>query len=291
MRRSLKKKSVQRNLLISCILLLIISWITYMYFHFSYRQNTYMAQNVNMLKFRYDSTSYYRGQQWYQTLCEDCHAKDLGGKILFEGNGYGRIVAPNITRGDGGAAVKYSQEDWLRIMRHGVKLNNKPAFFMPTYTLGQLGDEDMRDLNFYMYECPSINNTQPSMVVGWRTRILASIGWYDHVFDAEINPQKQRVAIATPDTTKPLERGAYLTQVCACTGCHGNQLTGKYKPNLWFRYGPNLTREGYTGKHSCETFIRFFRSHQQPTTHTRFSHLSMSDITILYKYLHSLPNE
>jgi hypothetical protein len=40
--------------------------------------------------------------------------------------------APNITPGPGNVVARYSADDWVRTLRHGVKLNGRPAIVMPS---------------------------------------------------------------------------------------------------------------------------------------------------------------
>ena len=51
-----------------------------------------------------DANSLARGKYLFEkvALCSDCHEKDLGGKVVEDNFVIGRLVAPNLTRGNGG---------------------------------------------------------------------------------------------------------------------------------------------------------------------------------------------
>ena len=50
-----------------------------------------------------------------------------------------------VTRG-GSATASYSDADWLRLLRHGVKPSGQPAFIMPSEDYAQMADEDVAAL-------------------------------------------------------------------------------------------------------------------------------------------------
>ncbi|MDQ6831420.1 MAG: hypothetical protein M3081_21375 [Gemmatimonadota bacterium] len=63
--------------------------------------------------------------------CAGCHGDDLGGNAVIEGGAFGRVYAPNITRGTGGVgSVMASDVDWVRAIRHGVAPAGRALFFI-----------------------------------------------------------------------------------------------------------------------------------------------------------------
>ena len=56
--------------------------------------------------------------------CNDCHADDFGGKVMIDGLAMGTLHAANLTRGRGGIGATYSDEDWVRVLLHGVRTRN-----------------------------------------------------------------------------------------------------------------------------------------------------------------------
>ncbi|NJM39563.1 MAG: hypothetical protein HC853_01700 [Anaerolineae bacterium] len=49
--------------------------------------------------------------------CTGCHTPDLGGEPKFFDNPLAAISAANLTRGAGGRASGYTDEDWVRAIR------------------------------------------------------------------------------------------------------------------------------------------------------------------------------
>src|SRR5512138_45432 len=73
-----------------------------------------------------DANSIEHGKHLASVLCAECHGDDLGGtpnwKVL---PGIATISPPNITMGKGSAIANFTDEDLVRILRHGVKPDGK----------------------------------------------------------------------------------------------------------------------------------------------------------------------
>src|SRR5688572_20856221 len=63
--------------------------------------------------------------------CMECHAEDLGGKVLDMGP-IAAPVASNLTRGRGGIATSYEDADWVYAIRHGIRRNGRSLLLMPS---------------------------------------------------------------------------------------------------------------------------------------------------------------
>jgi hypothetical protein len=78
-----------------------------------------------------DTASLERGRYLYVSRgCTDCHHVHGGGREFINDPKGMRIVGPNITLG--GPVAKYNADDWVRIIRHGVRANGRAAFIMPS---------------------------------------------------------------------------------------------------------------------------------------------------------------
>ena len=64
-------------------------------------------------------------------VCTECHAADFGGKVVEDNAAMGRLVASNLTRGRGGLPADYSDQDFVRVLTHGVKRDGLSVIFMP----------------------------------------------------------------------------------------------------------------------------------------------------------------
>src|SRR5688572_22682722 len=83
--------------------------------------------------------------------CADCHTANLGGQIFIDGPPIGQVVASNLTSGAGGIGSRYSDEDFVRVIRHGVKPDGKTVLpMMPSTELSYMSDEDLGALIAYI---------------------------------------------------------------------------------------------------------------------------------------------
>lgn len=162
-----------------------------------------------------------RGGRYVQSRapCVDCHAEDLGGKIMVENPAMGRLVAPNITTG--GVTRNYTSADWVRIIRHGVKPDNTAAL-MPAQDFTNLSDEEISDIAAYIESVPPVERQMPPIELGPMLATLIVAGEWP--ISAERIDHGARRPVHPPAMVTSLELGAHLASVC--TGCHGQRLTG-----------------------------------------------------------------
>jgi hypothetical protein len=66
------------------------------------------------------------------------------------------MIAPNITSGPGGATAAYTDADWNRTIRHGVKPNGNPLFVMPREDFARLTDADTVAIIAYAKSLPPV---------------------------------------------------------------------------------------------------------------------------------------
>ena len=62
--------------------------------------------------------------------CTKCHGENLSGMLLADDPFLGTIPASNLTFGNGGIARSYTDADWIRAIRHGVKPDGRVEIFM-----------------------------------------------------------------------------------------------------------------------------------------------------------------
>lgn len=110
--------------------------------------------SVNFASF---NPSLQRGQYLFLTRgCTECHGTRGEGKVVIDDPSTGLYVhSPNITRGGGGAAARYSDTDWIALLRHGLKPGRVPAFVMPSEDYAQMADEDVAALVTYIRSMPA----------------------------------------------------------------------------------------------------------------------------------------
>lgn len=161
--------------------------------------------------------------------CTKCHGDNLSGTIMtndpVEGDipTFGAIPATNLTSGNGGIAQSYTDEDWIRAIRHGVKPNGQVEIYMYEY-FSNMSDQDLGDLIAYLKQIPPVDSVTPAMRYGPIIPIFPAIGMFTpaaELIDHNTPPPADPIA----DATK--EYGRYLSAICA--GCHGNSVGRKFE--------------------------------------------------------------
>jgi mono/diheme cytochrome c family protein len=84
--------------------------------------------------------------------CAKCHGDNLGGMMLANDPFIGAIPASNLTAGKGGIAGSYTDADWTRAIRHGVKPDGRVEVFMYDY-YSTMSDQDLTE-NSSARRCP-----------------------------------------------------------------------------------------------------------------------------------------
>jgi mono/diheme cytochrome c family protein len=167
------------------------------------------------------STDLQRGEYLFVTrACTECHGKDGGGHVMVDDPKGGLLIrAPNITRG-GSAVASYSDTDWLRLLRHGVKPSGRPAFFMPSEDYAQMADEDVAAMVSYIRSLPATPDKTADFRLPLVMKALYAFGVIQD--SAEKIDHSRRAPRRVPEDLR--EKGAYVANVCS--GCHGQGLAG-----------------------------------------------------------------
>lgn len=159
--------------------------------------------------------------------CMDCHGAQGEGKLFIDAAPmFARIVATNLTSGKGGIGADYSNDDWLRSIRHGVGKDSKSHYFMPSEEFGVMTEQDLGDLIAYLKNLAPVDSDLPKESVGPIARMLLLAGQFP-LLPAEVIDHSAAIPTVTP-TGVTLEHGAYLA--ITCSGCHGQSFSGGALP-------------------------------------------------------------
>ena len=230
-------------------------------------------------------------------LCKECHGGALEGKEFFNEPPLATIYAPNLTSGEGGATASYSDEDWVRSIRHGVRPDGKPLFIMPSKEYHHLSEKDLASLIAYLKTVPPANKTWPEnnyMLVG---KVMLGLGAFGDVINAESIDHSEGFKAPVPEGTST-EYGNYLTFISGCRSCHGVELTGQKDPGNPDMMAPNITPGGNFGKWTQAQFAEVLRTGKTPEglqldekfmPWTSLTKMHDYEIQALYNYLKSLP--
>ena len=227
--------------------------------------------------------------------CADCHGEDLGGKLFIDDPAIGQLYGPNLTSGQGGISTKYSNEDWVRALRHGVGQEGTSLLMMPSYEYYHLSDKDLGSLIAYLKQLAPVNREATTNRLGPVGRMLVTTG--DMKLAAEvIDHDAPRPETPSPGPTAAY--GAYLS--ASCTGCHGSDFRGGPIPASPPAWPPaaNLTphADDGIGSWSQADFFRALREGQRPNGEkinpvmpAAMGKMTDTELTALWKYLQSLP--
>ncbi len=153
--------------------------------------------------------------------CLACHTAEAKGSTEFAGGNalktpFGTFYGPNITPDPKAGIGNWSEEDFIRAMRHGRRpdgANYYPAFPYPSYT--KIADSDLKDLFAYLRSLsPSAQPSKPhELHLPFRFRFLL---WFWKFLFFTPGPM-----VADAKQTPVINRGAYLVQALGhCGECH-----------------------------------------------------------------------
>lgn len=154
--------------------------------------------------------------------CLDCHAGDLGGRVVIDAPSFGRIPAPNLTGGDGGLPADYDLQAWDRAIRHGVGGDGHPLFLMPSHDYWYFSDQELADLVAWCRSQPPVDRDPGPVELGPVARMLLATGGLELAYDV-IDHGAVRPAV--PAKAAEAAYGRHLARI-ACMGCHGSDLAG-----------------------------------------------------------------
>jgi mono/diheme cytochrome c family protein len=223
-------------------------------------------------------------------ICIECHGKDLGGRLVGDNFMMGRLAAANLTRGRGGIGSRYTDEDFLRALLHGVRKDGRSVIFMPSQDV-HFTQNDLAAVIAYVKSVPPVDRELPAPRLGPMVRVLAFFGKFSLLPAEEINHDK--VAFVQPaDASDPVSRGRYLVDSGGCRGCHTPDLIGGGGPPPG---AANITPVGI-GTWSEQDFVRALREHKRPNgtpiaegMPLAYGLMSDEDLHLIFGYLKTVP--
>ena len=253
--------------------------------------------DVNGIEVPTDEVSIARGEHLAQAVahCGYCHGTDLSGDIVVNSGGTGIIVAPNLTSGEGGIGVSYSDEDWVRALYHGVNQQGRSVIIMPSLFFNVMSEEDLTSIIAYMKTIPPVDNVLPETKPGPLFYALIGAGPLAEEMSARVVDHNAPFAPAPVEGETP-EYGEYLVTIGQCRACHGAELAGG-QVSRSAPIGPNLTPGGEMGLWDEETFFSVIRTGTHPSGRELdsympwqfFSNMTDTELRAIRAYLLSLP--
>jgi len=173
-----------------------------------------------------DSAGLERGRHIVVAIakCTQCHGDDLGGRQVSNDLVFGRLVAPNLTPGQGGLGKRYDDPTLARAIRHAINAQGKPLRVMPSEAFQYLSDDDVGAVVGYIRSLPPVDRQFPSLRVGPLPRVLSLLTTFPLIAARVVDHDAEPPRSVAEDSTA--EYGKYLADVGGCTGCHGPGLSG-----------------------------------------------------------------
>jgi mono/diheme cytochrome c family protein len=224
--------------------------------------------------------------------CAECHGGDGAGKVMIDSGGF-FVKTPNITPAAGSVVENFTDLDWTKVIRHGVKPNNHPLLVMPSEDYARYTNDDVAAIIGYVKSLPAADGTPAEFRMPFPVKLLYTIGL---VRDAA---EKIDHSLPPPEPVAPtdvLAHGAYVAN--ACVGCHNPSLSGgkieggppDWPPAANLTPGEGSVMPRYT---NAAAFAEMFRTGKRPdgTAITDVMPFGMlkeftdEDIAAVYSYL------
>jgi cytochrome c553 len=213
-----------------------------------------------------DSATLARGEHLASAVagCGGCHGPGLRGQPVFDAAPMGRLIALNLTPGEGGAGATLTPEIIERAVRHGVGHDGRALRVMPSDDFQYLSDEDMRAVIAYVQHLAPVNNVLAPSKLMMLPRALLVAGKMPLLTAEGMRDSPAKPMSVPPGETA--EYGGYLAIIAGCRKCHGTGFSGGRMDFGDPSWGPsaNLTKTGNLGKWSEAQFIQTMRTGKRP---------------------------
>jgi mono/diheme cytochrome c family protein len=226
------------------------------------------------------------------SMCTDCHGADLGGQVLLDDPKIAVFISPNLTKGQDGVGSLYSDMDFVRAVRHGVRPDGSGLFIMPSNYYAYYTDADLAALIAYIRSVQPVDSQLPQKQVGVMGRLLLGLGMFPPNMAEMLKQSDAKPSQAAPAISK--EYGEYVSYIAACRDCHGPNLAGNVAGSQ-APYGPNLTPGGELARWQEADFINAIRTGQTPTGRTlsedmplQYGQMTDEELKALWAYLSSM---
>ncbi len=282
---------------LGAIVVLVLIAGAFIYFGGQSKLKQTYAVQVENVAIPTDAASLARGKHLVTVMCQGCHGENLAGTDFFNDPAMGVIHALNLTRGKGGIGAAYSDADFVRVLRHGVRPDGTSVFVMPSKDFYYLSDADLGSIIAYLRAVPPVDQAWAPRQFGFMGSMLLGLGAFDNFIMAQkINQIAPRPVAPAVGVTS--EYGGYLAQLNGCRQCHGAQLSGgKVDDPTSALLGPNLTPGGELAKWSDADFIKTLRTGVTPNGLTldkampwkEYANLTDDELKAIFLYLQALP--
>lgn len=244
-----------------------------------------------------DSASLARGKV-LTVGCQNCHEKDFAGKVFFDDPSIGVLPSSNLTRAVGSETEGYTDEDFVRAIRHGLNKKGNPLMVMPSEAYSNFSDQDLGCIIAYLKSLPPIERKFDKRHFTYVSQAMAGAGLFGNLFAYNVIDHEKAKNITAPPIGNSVEYGAYVARFDGCKTCHGANFGGGKSPDPVSPPVPDISKSGNAGKWTLAEFTSFFKTGKTPDgrmPNVQFmpwegiGALSEVEIEGLYNYIQSLP--
>jgi mono/diheme cytochrome c family protein len=206
----------------------------------------------------------------------------------------GVVAGRNLTGGRGGIGAEFSDADWVRAIRYGLRRDGTSLIGMPSEVYTKMTDADLGAVIAYLKQLPPVDREVPQSHFKPFGRVLLAAGRMQ-ILTAPKTFHGATTASAEPAPTAGY--GRYLADVSGCHGCHGFGLSGGQvagPPDV--PIAANLTPAGI-GAWTQADFVRAMREGRRPdgtSIHPfmpwrLYAAMQDDELQALWLYLRSVP--
>jgi mono/diheme cytochrome c family protein len=301
--RMLKKILKWVGIVLGGIVVLALLAAAYIYFSPEERANRTYTIKPEKVEIPTDAASIAEGKRLVTiAACDGCHGKDLSGQAMFDDPAVGKVYSMNLTSGKGGVGATFTDEDWVRAIRHGVKPDGHPVQVMPAWEFYAYPDADLGKMIAYLKTLPPVDHEIPEKQYAFPIRMAITLGLLEGKLfvPAEYIPHDAPRPAPIP-VAESVEYGQYLA--VRCTSCHGAGFSGGPIPGAPEIPGEavpqNITPNKQTGigKWAKADFVKALREGKRPDGSTlqppmpweHFKEMTDTEIGALWVFLQSVP--
>jgi len=243
------------GVILGLVIALGVLGISYLYIVTGSRLNKVYSVQVEHVEIPSEPPVTDRGYpQVLISVCRDCHGQNFAGQVMDDDPLVGFLAAPNLTGGAGSPVAEFTDEDWVRVLRHGIDVDGTSLVIMPSDGFTHLSDTDLGYVISYLRSVPPVDNEVSEVRLGPMGRFFMM---QEPVLVAElIDHDAPRPPDLEPGIT--VEYGRYLTLFC--TTCHGEDYAGGEQPGA----GLNITPGGDLANWTEADFFNAMRTGNRP---------------------------
>jgi hypothetical protein len=250
------------GIVLGIIVVGIIAFFTKAYLSVEGRRNTHYKVVAQPLSVKTDSATLAVGARLVKAKgCTDCHSSDLGGKVFIDDAMLGHVIAPNLTKGNGGLPTTHNAEDWVLALKHGIRRDEKPLLIMPAHEFTFLSESDMTAIISYCSQLEPIDRGFPEgNSIGPLGYVLTDIDKLPMFPAEEIDHNRSLIKEVKAEVS--VDFGKYIST--SCRGCHRDNMKGGEPLAPGFPVVADISSTGNPGKWTDEQFINTLRTGVTP---------------------------